>query len=331
MKLDRTTKAFAAATLIAFLVAPVVAEERKPGAGLPAYSPAPQLGGELTSVGSDSMADLMALWAEGYKKLQPQVALNVTSRGSATAPAALIEGAADLGPMSRPMKSAELSEFKTKYGFEPTQVRTAIAAVTVYVAKENPLEEISLEQLDAIFSTSKKRGAPAGLITWADLGVKGSFASQPIVPVGVTADLTTQAFFRQQVMLQGEFVPTLMATASNESMFQTISSNRSAIGFGEARAQNGKKVLEGIKAIAVRRTKSDPARLPTEANLVSGEYPLGRILNIYVVRYPGEQVEPSTKDFLRYVLSDQGQRIVRAEGLIPLTPKMIREELSKLD
>lgn len=303
------------------------AEEKQ----VPRYTPAPQIGGALTSVGSDSMADLMALWADGYKKLQPQVALNVTSRGSATAPAALIEGAADLGPMSRPMKTAEISEFKTKYGFEPTQVRTAIAAVTVYVAKENPIEEISFEQLDAIFSTSRKRGAVMAAATWGDLGVKGEFATQPIMAVGVTADLTTQAFFRQQVMLQGEFVPNLMATANNEAMFQMIASNRAAIGFGEARAQNGRKAVEGVKAIAVRRAKEDKAIAPSEANLLSGDYPLGRYLNIYVVRYPGEAVEPSTRDFLRYVLSEQGQRVVRSEGLIPLTPKMVREELAKLE
>ncbi len=326
MKVYRPLKAFVVlSTVAASIAANAFAEDA------PRYTPAPHLDGALTSVGSDSMADLMALWAEGYKKLQPKVELNVTSRGSATAPAALIEGAAELGPMSRPMKAAEISEFKTKYGFEPTQVRTAIAAVTVYVAKENPIQEISFEQLDAIFSTSKKRGGATVASTWGDLGVKGEFAAQPIVAVGVTADLTTQAFFRQQVMLQGEFVPTLMSTANNEAMFQMIGSNRAAIGFGEARTQNGKKAPEGVKAIAVRRTASDKAILPTEATLLSGEYPLGRFLNIYVVRYPGEPVEPSTKDFLRFVLSEQGQRTVRAEGLIPLSPKMIREELAKLE
>lgn len=293
---------------------------------LPQYSPTVLEATDLTSVGSDSMEGLVDLWVEAYKSYQKQVSIQVVSHGSATAAAALIEGTADLGPMSRPMKTGELDEFKSKYGFEPTLVRTAIAGVALYVSKDNPIQKVSFRDLDAIFSATLKRGAPQNIRTWGELGVKGSLASELVMPIGLENNTYPNDYFRQQVLLQGEFVPSMVYTASTSALMEAMAVNKNAIGYGEV-----KEGLDQGKILAVSKEADEVAFLPSQENLVTGDYPLGRYLNVYVVRYPHQPLDQATQDFLRFVLSRQGQELVVKQGLVPLPLQVVQEELAKFN
>ncbi len=298
------------------------------------FSPAPSSAEEaakpkkLTAIGSDSMGSLMRAWVDAYESRSPEVNMQVVSRGSATAPAALLEGSADLGPMSRPMKNAELDQFRSRYGFEPTQIRTAVAALAVYVSPQNPIQKITFENLDGIYSSTHKRSGGREFTRWEQLGVKGPLARKTIVPIGLEPDNQSTSYFRQQVLLQGKFREDeqIMFTADNKSLFQALQAHPEGIAFGDASMN---KVPARI--VPVAKDGSSAALLPNEENIVSGAYPLARFLNIYVVRYPGEPLEPSQKAFLQFVLSPQGQALVKKEGLIPLLDEVLREELSKLE
>ncbi len=292
---------------------------------VPAYSSPRLQKTELSSVGSDSMGGLMEIWVEHYRQAQPEVEIKVASQGSATAAAALIEGSADIGPMAREMKEVEVEEFKSRYGFEPTQVRTALAGVAIYVNAENPLSEITVEQLDAIYSSQRNRGATKTLTTWGSVGVTGSLAPVSIMAVASNAHPTTKSYFKQQVMLQSEFLSQVTETASLQGLFDTIKANKGAIAFGEFHTPPA-----GVRVVAVSRKTGESAVVPTIATLTSEEYPLGRYLNVYLVREPGQTIEPATKEFLRFVLSRQGQELVGKRGLVPLPASVVTKELEKI-
>lgn len=293
---------------------------------LPAYSPSNLGATSLSSVGSDSMANLVDLWTKEFQKFHPQLEVQVVSRGSASAPAALIEGTADVGPMVRPMKSVELDRFNRSYGFEPTQIRTAMAGVAIYVSDENPIKSISFEELDALYSKSMNRGAKEAVERWSELGVSNGVSSQQIMALGAGIDSYARSFFRQQVLMLGDFDQDVTMTADTASMLETIKRNDNAIGFG-AIVNN---IPAGVRLLPVRKEATARAVLPTEDALRSGTYPLGRFLNVYVVREPGKNMEPETKEFLRFVLSRNGQEIVAEEGLLPLPASVARQELAKL-
>ncbi len=292
---------------------------------IPSYQPGKLDKVELSSVGSDSMGGLVDVWVGEYKSFQPTVSIEVVSEGSAMGAAALIEGTADLGPMAREMKGSEVEEFRAKYGFEPTQVKTALAGTAVYVAKENPITELTFDQLDAIFSEGRKRGALASVKTWAELGIKEPLGKQNLALYGSALTATTTAYFKQQVMLQGTFITGITETADVKSMLTMVATNPAAIGFGAVVTN-----LEGVKMVAIRKSSAEPAYLPTLENLVQDQYPLGRFLNVYLVREPAQNLEPATTDFLRFVLSRQGQQVVVREGFIPLPANIITDELKKL-
>lgn len=292
---------------------------------LPEYKPAQLTEATINSVGSDSMGGLVDVWVNEYRQYQPDVAVRVLSRGSATAPAALIEGTADIGPMVRPMKEAELEEFKLKYGFEPTQIRTALAGVAVYVSKDNPLNSLTFEQLDAIYSVTNNRGLRKEVVTWGDLGAKGKLADEQIMRLGPDAHSYPYAFFRQQVTLQGDYHPAVTSTADVNSMLEAVAANPSAIGYGPIAGATDK-----VKILAIAKEGGDKPTLPTMSSLENGRYPLGRFLNVYFAHDPSVGLEPATKDFLRFVLSKKGQELVQAQGLIPLPATVVRTELQKL-
>lgn len=309
--------------VVLFWLSPALAEDI--AEDLERYTPAQLDSGSLTSVGSDSMDTLVALWVKEYSEHQPTVSIQVQSRGSASAAAALIEGVADLGPMARTMSTPELESFKIKYGFSPTQIRTAVAGVSVYVAKDNPLSKISLKDLDAIFSADPKRGSERQVKSWKDLNVAAaSMGTLGIVPVGTLVDSSAYAYFRQRVLLQNDFRKDITLAADTSTVLDTIAANKAAIGFGMTGVQH-----PGVREVAVSLEVADEAYLPSEQNILSGKYPLSRYLNVYIVRDPGKDVDATTQDFLRFVLSQEGQEIVKKQGLMPLPIEVVREEKKK--
>lgn len=294
---------------------------------LPTYQPTAVDQQTLTSVGSDSMGGLMQVWVDTYRNSQPRVDLNVTSLGSATAPAALIDGVADIGPMARPMKDTERENFMSRYGFEPTQFRAALAGVAVYVSEKNPLSSITIDQLDSIYSADSKRHGGVSLTQWSNIGVSGSLGKQQILAIGRHKDSYAHSYFRQRVMLQSEFAKGVLETADSRSLLDTVAVNEAAIAFGEV----VESMPKGVKMLAIAPAKGEQAVKPDVATMANGTYPLSRFLNVYVVRYPGKPVEPATADFLRFVLSQQGQQIVAKQGLTPLPAEVVMAERKKLE
>jgi phosphate transport system substrate-binding protein len=302
----------------------------------PNYSPSQRLNKALTSIGSDSMGNLVERWAEAYGQFQP-VEIKIENQGSASAPAALIEGSADIGPMARPMKRNERSGFIARYGFQPTQVRTAIAAVAIYVNKQNPLTEISFEQLNAIYSSHPKADSAVGSAradSWQ--AVSKSIKELPVVAgdpaiyaIGATADPYAFAYFRQQVLAATDLDSSVTNTGDVGSMLELISRKPNAIGFGLLTTPPA-----GVKILAVRRNASEHAVMPNQIELEQERYPLGRFLNVYVISDPekgqGERIEQGVSDLLSFILSRQGQAVVAKEGLLPLSHSVVAEERNRI-
>src|SRR4029077_13154693 len=198
---------------------------------LPDYKPVGGVSGNMKSVGSDTMNNLMALWAEGFHKHYPNVEVAVEGKGSTTAPPALIAGTAHFGPMSRPMKQAEIDKFEEKFGYKPTGLATSIDMLAVYVHKDNPIKSLTLPQLDAIFSKTRKAGYAKDITTWGDLGLEGEWADKPISLYGRNSASGTYGFFKEHVLLNGDFKDSVKEQPGSSSVVQGVASDRYAIGY----------------------------------------------------------------------------------------------------
>lgn len=319
----RKVQALATATLAvaAMAGAQVVAVDPS----LPRYEKQVAVSGNLNSVGSDTMNNLMTLWAEGFRRHHPTVRVQVEGKGSSTAPPALIAGTAQLGPMSRDMKPSEEDAIEEKYGFGPTQIRTALDTLAVYVNKDNPIAAISLPELDAIFSKTRKGGFPHDIVTWGQLGLKGSWASRPVSLYGRNSASGTYGFFKDHALFRGDYKDTVKEQPGSASVVQGVSEDLYGIGYSGI----GYKT-SGARAVPIAEKVGGTPYEPTYEHAVAGRYPLSRYLYIYIVRDPRKPLDPLTREFLRYVLSREGQEVVVKDGYLPLSPQVVREELAKL-
>lgn len=288
------------------------------------YSPTTTVDGALISIGSDTFANLITLWAQSFRELHPGVTVQVQAPGSSTAPTALAQGTANLGPMSRRMKAGELEVFERRFGYRPTAVRVAIDALAVYVHKDNPLTELSLDQIDALFSVNRRCGLDQQIQRWGDLGLTGSWARRPIALFGRNSVSGTYGYFKQVALCSGDFRATVNEQPGSASVVQAIGSTLGAIGFSGI----------GYDTTAVRPLAlaegDEPAVLPTALAARSGDYPLTRYLYFYVNRPPDGRSVTTEIEFLRFVLSREGQSIVAKDGYIPLPPRIAERELRRL-
>lgn len=293
---------------------------------IPAYAKVEGVGGNLGSIGSDTLNNLMTFWAEGFRTMYPNVQIQIEGKGSSTAPPALISGTAQLGPMSRLMKSTEIDEFEKKYGFKPTAIGVALDSLAIYVNKDNPLASITFPQADALFSKTRSGGAPADIKIWGELGLKDAWADLPISLYGRNSASGTYAFFKETALFKGDYKDTVKEQPGSASVVMGVSEDRAGIGYSGI----GYKT-SGVKALAVSKTEKGKAFEPTYENVLSGEYPLGRMLYIYVAKNPKEELSPVIREFLHYVLSQTGQETVLKDGYLPLTAKMVEKQLALLD
>lgn len=281
--------------------------------------------GNLNSVGSDTLNNVMTLWAESFKQSYPNVRVQIEGKGSSTAPPALISGTAQLGPMSREMKPTELDEFEKKFGYPPTKIRVAIDALAVYVNKDNPLEHLTLAQVDAIFSKTRSCGGTADLGTWGALGLQGSWAQKPISLYGRNSASGTYGFFKEHALCNGDFKDTVKEQPGSASVVQGVTEDMYGIGYSGI----GYKT-SGVKAVALAAKEGQPFISTDPENVYAGKYPLARFLYVYVNQPPNQPADPLVKQFLAYVLSQQGQAVVVKDGYLPLTAKMVAQELAAL-
>ena len=289
------------------------------------YQKASGVSGNLSSIGSDSMNNLMTLWAETFRKYYPNVKVQVEGKGSSTAPPALIAGTAQFGPMSRTMRSTEIDPFEQKHGYKPTEIRTSYDALAVYVHKDNPIKELSLAQVEAIFGKSRKRGYKANVTTWGQLGLTGDWANRPIGLYGRNSASGTYGFFREIVLRNGDYKDTVKEQPGSASVVQGITEDRYAIGYSGAGYRTS-----GVRAVPLSEQPSGPYFEGTYEEVISGKYPLSRFLYLYVNKAPGKPLDPLQLEFLKLVLSKEGQEVVIKDGYMPLTPAQVKEELAKL-
>ncbi len=291
---------------------------------IPAYSRSSGVSGNINSVGSDTMNNLMALWGEGFQKLYPNVKIQIEGKGSTTAPPALIAGTSQFGPMSRAMKPTEIDQFEKKYGYKPTQIRTSYDALAVWVNKDNPIEKLTLAQVDAIFSKARKRGYKSDLKTWGQLGLTGDWANRPISLYGRNSASGTYGFFKEHAMMNGDYKDTVKEQPGSASVVQGVTEDRFGIGYSGI----GYKT-SGVNAVQL--AEKDVFFDGGYANVTAGKYPLWRFLYLYVNKAPGKPLDPLVKEFVKLILSRQGQEVVVKDGYLPLTPAIVQAELAKLD
>ncbi len=286
-------------------------------AEIPSYETKAGVSGSVSSVGSDTLNNLMDLWKESFRKRYPNVDISVIGQGSSTAPPALIDGTSDLGPMSRAMKDKEVDDFEKKFGYKPTAIKVAIDALAVFAHKDNPVESLTLPQVDAMFSSTRKGGYDKDITKWGQTGLKGDWANLGITLYGRNSASGTYGYFKKKALFKGDYKNSVKEQPGSAAVVQSISEDRSAIGYsgmGYATA--------GVRIIPLAKDAGSTAYEATPDNCYGGKYPLSRFLYIYVNKAPGEDLKPVVKEFLKFILSRNGQEVVIKDGFIPLTKKI---------
>lgn len=302
-----------------------VTAEVKVDPDLGEYAATSGVSGNLSSVGSDTLANLMTLWAEEYNRFYPNVNIQIQAAGSSTAPPALTEGTSSLGPMSRKMKDKEIAAFEKKFGYKPTPVPVAIDALAVYVHKDNPVEGMSIADVDAIFSSTRKCGGSMDLTTWGELGLEGDWSKRDIQLFGRNSVSGTYGYFKKKALCKGDYKPTVNEQPGSASVVQSVSSSLNGIGYSGI----GYKT-SGVRAVPLSKT-AEPERVEaTPDNAISGKYPLARFLYVYVNKAPGKPLSPLEGEFIKMVLATQGQKVVVKDGYIPLPSKVAAKALAAL-
>lgn len=293
---------------------------------IPEYKPTKGVSGNLKSVGSDTMNNLMTLWAEGFNKFYPGVKVEIEGKGSSTAPPALTAGTAHFGPMSREMKAEEADQFEKKYGYKPTEVRTALDVLAVYVHKDNPVQCLSLQQVDAIFSKTRRGGYEKDIRTWGDLGLTGEWTDKPISLYGRNSASGTYGYFKEHALFKGDYKDEVKEQPGSSSVVQGVASDKFGIGYSGI----GYKTAD-VRAVPLAAKEGAPCFEATTETAYSGDFPLARFLYVYVNKAPGKALDPLRGEFLAFALSKQGQEVVVKDGYIPLPANLIKEEMEKLD
>ena len=290
-----------------------------------AYRAVSGVSGSLKSIGSDTLNNLMTLWSEGFRAQYPSVKIEIEGKGSSTAPPALIEGTAQFGPMSRPMKGAEIDSFEKKYGYKPAQIRVAVDALAVFVHKDNPIQCLTLPQLDAIFSKTRKGGNAAEIRTWGEVGLTGDWANKPISLYGRNSASGTYGYFKEVALFDGDYKDSVKEQPGSSTVVQGVASDKYGIGYSGV----GYKTAD-VRAVPLAAAAGDTCFEANADNAYSGEYPISRFLYLYLNKAPNAGLDPLRAEFVRYVYSKQGQEGVVKDGYFPVPAAIAAEDRAKL-
>jgi phosphate transport system substrate-binding protein len=291
--------------------------------GVPEYTKTSGVSGNLSSVGSDTLNNLITLWAEEFKRIYPNVNIQIQGAGSSTAPPALTEGTSNVGPMSRLMKDNEISAFEKKNGYKPTAIPVAIDALAVFVHKDNPIKGLSIPQVDAIMSTTRKCGYATDITTWGQAGLDGAWKDKPIQLYGRNSVSGTYGYFKDDALCKGDFKNNVNEQPGSASVVQSVTSSANGIGYSGI----GYKT-SGVKAVALAEKDGKPFVEATPENALSGKYPLTRYLYVYVNKKPNEALAPLELEFVKMMLSQTGQKDVIKDGYIPLPAAVVKKALA---
>ncbi len=299
--------------------------QAKVDAKLPEYSIVKGVSGDIQFNGSDTMIGEITLLAESFKKLHRNVTIGIEGEGSSFGPPALISGKAQFIAMSRAMKAKEVDDFKKKFGYPPVALPTSIDMLTVYVHQDNPIRGLTLQQVDAIFSRTRKGGAPSPITTWGDLGLTGEWSNKPITLLGRNAASGTNRFFREHALFNGAFREDVQEQTGSASVVQGIANNKYAIGYSGMGSKS-----DGVRALPLAQDIKSEYYSPIPAHAYSGDYPLTRFLFLYVNYAPGSELSPLSREFLLYLYSQQGQSDVIRSGFLPLDDLIVNRALASV-
>lgn len=309
-------------TGLASLANPVMADVDP---NLPDYERASGVSGNLSSIGSDTLNNLMTLWAEEFNKLYPNVNVQIQGAGSSTAPPALTEGTATLAPMSRGMRQSEIQEFEARFGYPPTELPVAVDMLAVFVNKDNPVESLSLPQIDAIFSATRRCGYAEEINRWGQLGLTGSWDNRDFALYSRNAVSGTYGFFKDNAMCGGDFRASINEQPGSSSVVQGVSESINGIGYSGIGY-----TTSGVRAVPLAFDDNSEAVAPTPENASNGTYPLSRYLFIYINKHPNRELDPVTREFIKMVYSKQGQEVVERDGFVTLPAAVGQRVLQSL-
>ena len=292
---------------------------------LPKYEKASGVSGNLSSVGSDTLANLMTLWAEDFKRNYPNVNIQIQAAGSSTAPPALTEGTSNVGPMSRKMKDKEIEAFEKRYGYKPTAIPVAIDALAVFVHKDNPIKGMTMAEVDAVFSSTRKCGFDKEVNRWGDIGITGNLADQTIQLYGRNSVSGTYGYFKKNALCKGDFKNNVNEQPGSASVVQSVSESLNSIGYSGI----GYKTAS-VRALPLTKKAGTDFVEPSPANAVAGTYPLSRFLWVYVNKAPNKDLSPLEAEFIRLVMSQQGQEVVVKDGYVPVPAAVAERTLKEL-
>ena len=287
-----------------------------------AYARVSGVSGNLNSIGSDTLNNLMTLWAEGFRKQYPNVKIQVEGKGSSTAPPALIEGTAQLGPMSRKMKAKEMDKFEAKFGYKPVAFPVAVDALALYVNKDNPIKGMSMEEVDAIFSKTRRRGHLVDIDTWGKTRLNGVWKNTTVSIYGRNSASGTYGFFKKKVLKKGDYKDQVKEQPGSASVVQGVTEDRGGIGYSGIGYRTS-----GVRVIPLSAKSGENFYEPTFVNASTGKYPLARFLYVYVNKAPGKSLPPLVSEFLKFMYSKEGQMVVIKDGYFPLPQKLIEKKL----
>lgn len=319
-------RSIVAAVLAVVLVSAPAFAQVSVDPNLPDYTPVQGITGSIKSVGSDTMNNMMTLWAEGFKAMYPNVQVEIEGKGSSTAPPALISATANFGPMSRSVKSKEADAFEKRFGYKPTQLSTSIDMLAVYVNKDNPLKGLSLPQCDAIFSKGRKLGYASAINKWGQAGLSGAWSSAPISIYGRNSASGTYGYFKKNVLGKGDYRDSVKEQPGSSAVVQGVASDKYGVGYSGI----GYKTAD-VKAIALSKTHGGKLIPASPEYAYTGEYPLSRFLWLTVNYKPGSQLEPLRKEFIKYIFSKQGQYNVVKDGYYPITAQIAKQALASVN
>ncbi len=322
----KTRTTFGTLGIALFVAGFAVAEGPGLDPNLPKYEKVQGLRGTLNAAGSDTMLELQTLMAEEFRKIYPQVKIQVEGKGSSTAPPALIEGTVQLGNMSRKMKNQEVDAFEDEFGYPPARFDVALDTLAVFVNKDNPIEALTLAQVDAVFSKTRKCGLAGDVSTWGQVGLSGNWATAPISLYGRNAASGTYGYFKKHALCKGDYKDSVKEQPGSASVVQGIEKDPFGIGYSGIGY-----MTSGVRAVSLASAEGQQAVAASPENAANGSYPLARFLHVYVNRTPNQQLDRLTAEYLRFILSADGQRVVSKAGFDPLDAQTAAEQLAKLE
>ncbi len=309
--------------MLAMILALVAVQDRV-SPDLLDYQPSAQpLKGTLEVGPANGFETLLGLWTDRMKQHYPDLRGGKADDRLST-PKALTAGTNRIGILGRRWTEGEIEDFRLHWGYVPTEIAVGTDALSIVVHPENPISSLPLDLLDSIFSSTRRRGGRE-IRTWGDLGLDGAWKSRPVIPYGCGKDSGARARFQERVLQGGAYGDGVKEAAGAGGVLLGVAEDPGAIGYVGGLARPG-----SVRVVALRAAAGSPALEPQSETIQSLSYPLSWRIAFTVRRIPGLPVDADLAEFLKMVLSRDGQTILAGEGLVPVTGRFARKEILKL-